>query len=433
MKFYSVRQKNSLVKLQEAVMNGIAPDGGLYMPSQIPRLPDNFFKKAGSMSFQDIAFEISKNFFVPDLPQNVLKKIVEESFNFDLPLIELDKQLYVFELFHGPTCAFKDFAARFMARLLSFFAEKSRQEITILVATSGDTGSAVASGFLNVDNIKVIILYPSGKVSPLQEKQLTGMSGNVIAIEVQGSFDDCQKLAKQTFLDEELRKKMTLTSANSINIARLLPQSFYYVYLCARLKLKNIPLVVSVPSGNFGNLTAGVIAKRMGAPISKFIASTNTNSVVPEYLETGNFKPRTSISTISNAMDVGNPSNFSRMLELYDDDVEKMRADICGAIFSDSQTRDAIANVFNRYQYIMDPHGAVAYLGLIEFIKTFQEYTGVFLETAHPAKFFEEVEKVIKTPVPMPDRLKNYLEREKQAVFLNNDFDELKNFLLRQF
>jgi len=431
MKFYSTQRKSPTIGLQEAVMNGLAPDGGLYMPSQIPHFPNNFFKQANSMSFQDIAFEVGKNFFIPDLPKNTLMGMVRESFNFAVPLVELDKQLYALELFHGPTCAFKDFAARFMACLFGFFAEKSQQEITIIVATSGDTGSAVAHGFSNVNGVKVIILYPSGKVSSLQEKQLTGMGGNITALEVQGTFDDCQKLVKQAFLNRELKEKMTLTSANSINIARLLPQSFYYVYLCVQLNQKKAPIVVSVPSGNFGNLTAGIIAKKMGAPIAKFVASTNSNDIVPKYLQTGYFKPKPSVSTISNAMDVGNPSNFSRMLELYENDVVKMRNDIHGVSFSDVETREAISSVFQRYRYIMDPHGAVAYLGLIDFMKKFKGYMGVFLETAHPAKFFEEVEKIIGVSVSMPDRLKSYLDREKQVILLSNDFSEFKNFLLR--
>lgn len=432
MKFYSTRQNSPLVGLQEAVMSGLAPDGGLYMPIKIPHLPDDFFKHADTMSFQDIAFEVSKKFFMPDVPRDTLMAIIHEAFNFDVLLVELDKQLYVLELFHGPTCSFKDFAARFMARLFGFFAEKSQQEITILVATSGDTGSAVAHGFLNVKGIKVIILYPSGKVSSLQEKQLTGMGGNVTALEVQGVFDDCQKLVKQAFLDKELKEKITLASANSINISRLLPQTFYYLYLGAQLNKKSKPIVISVPSGNFGNLTAGIIAKRMGTPISKFVASTNSNDIVPKYLQTGYFKPKPSVSTISNAMDVGNPSNFSRMLELYDNDVKKMRNDIYGTSFSDEKTKEAILSVFERYNYIMDPHGAVACLGLFEFMKSSPEFLGVFLETAHPAKFSDQVEKTIGESVPMPDRLKTYINRKKQAILLKNTFPELKNFLLNQ-
>lgn len=430
MKFYSTTEKKLLISLQEAVMNGLSLDGGLYMPTDIPLLSEDFFQRAEMMTFEDIAFEASKIFFLPDIPQNILEKIIHQAFNFDLPLININKQIYTLELFHGPTCAFKDFGARFMAHLFGFFAEKSQKEITVLVATSGDTGSAVAHGFLNVKGIKVVILYPSGKVSLLQEKQLTGMGQNVKALEVKGTFDDCQRMVKQAFLDKELKEKITLVSANSINIARLLPQSFYYLYICAQLKKEGKPIVISVPSGNFGNLTAGIIAKKMGAPISKFIASTNQNDVVPEYLRTGKFQSRASISTISNAMDVGNPSNFSRMLELYDNDVEKMKQDICGVSFSDEETKKAISDVFKQYNYIMDPHGAVAYLGLLDFTKDNPEYVGVFLETAHPAKFSLEVEKAIGKPVLIPDRLKIYLDREKQAVLLNNDFLELKNFLL---
>lgn len=431
MKFYSTNKNSPAVDLEEAIMNGLAPDGGLYMPEAIPKLTDDFLNQGSSLSFQDIAFEVGKNFFMPAIPENRLRTIVQEAFNFDVPIVKLDNHLYVLELFHGPTCAFKDFAARLMARLFGFFAEKSQKEITILVATSGDTGSAVAHGFLNVDGVNVVILYPSGKVSPLQEKQLTGMGGNITALEVQGTFDDCQKLVKQAFLNRELRQSINFASANSINVARLLPQSFYYVYLCAQLHKEKLPIAVSVPSGNFGNLTAGIIAKKMGAPIAKFIAATNSNDIVPKYLRTGHFQPEPSISTISNAMDVGNPSNFARMLDLYANDVEKMREDIFGTSFSDNATRKAILTVLQKYHYTMDPHGAVAYLGLQDFLNKSGDYTGIFLETAHPGKFFEEVEKVIKEPVSMPDRLKCYLERDKQAVMLKNEFSELKNFLLR--
>lgn len=443
MKFYSTnRGENSPaqeVDLREAVMNGLAPDGGLYMPITIPHLGDDFWKQSGKMSFRDIAFEMGKSFFVPDVPEGVLKNMIREAFNFEVPLVRLDRNVYVYELSHGPTCAFKDFAARFMARLFAFLFETSRQKMTILVATSGDTGSAVAHGFLNVPGIDVVILYPSGKVSPLQEKQLTGMGGNVTACEVQGSFDDCQKLVKQAFSDLELRGATALASANSINIARLLPQTFYYGYLASRFSPVDEPLIVSVPSGNFGNLTAGIIAKHMGAPISKFVASTNLNDEVPLYLQTGHFEARATIPTISNAMDVGNPSNFSRMLELYDHDVNKMRRDISGMSFSDEQTRDAISKVFETHHYIMDPHGATAYLGLMEYLPcasahlSFGDSVGVFLETAHPAKFSEEVEKVIGQPVPIPTRLSDYLNRKKTATLLPNSFQNLKIFLMKRY
>lgn len=430
MKFYSTNQKNLRVGLREAVMNGLAPDGGLYMPVRIPRMSVNFLKRAGMMSFPEITFEVSKNFFIPDVPRRTLERIVRESFDFEVPIVKLDDNLAVLELFHGPTCAFKDFAARFMARLFGFFVAESKHTTTVLVATSGDTGSAVAHGFLGVEGINVVILYPSGKVSPLQEKQLTGMGRNIYALEVKGTFDDCQKLVKQAFLDEELRMAMTLASANSINIARLLPQSFYHVYYAAKIKQDDTPLVVSVPSGNYGNLTAGIIAKRMGAPIDRFVAATNKNNIIPEYLRTGILRPRASAATISNAMDVGNPSNFARMRELYGNDVAQMRHEIYGASFSDTKTRGAIASVFKKYNYIMDPHGAVAYLGLEEFMRHHKGYAGIFVETAHPAKFAEEVEKVVRRPVLIPNQLKSYLKKEKHAVALPNDFNALKNFLL---
>lgn len=429
MKFYSTKHNSPDVELKEAVMSGLAPDGGLYMPISIPKLGSDFFEQANKMSFSDIAFEVGKHFFAPDVPESVLRSIIGDAFNFEAPLVELNKNIYALELFHGPTLAFKDFGARFMARLLGYFAKESQKKITILVATSGDTGSAVAHGFFNVEGVQVVILYPSKKVSILQEKQLTTMGGNITALEVQGNFDDCQKMAKQAFLDEELKQSMTLVSANSINIARLLPQSFYFIYLCVKLNKLGKPIVVSVPSGNFGNLSAGLIAKKMGAPIYKFVASTNRNDMVPQYLKTGHFESRPSISTISNAMDVGNPSNFARMLELYDNDVEKMRRDIYGVSFSDAQTKEAMAEVFDKYNYIMDPHGAVAYLGLRDYLKSSDEVSGVFLETAHPAKFSDVVEKAIGVAPAMPDRLKAYLGREKQSTLIDNKFSDLKEFL----
>ena len=430
MKFYSTHNKKHMAGLEEALINGLAPDGGLYMPCRLPIFSKDFFINE---SFNGISFEIAKHFFSPEIPEVTLKNIVQEAFNFEVPVVKLNDRVSVLELFHGPTCAFKDFAARFMARVFGFFAETSRKEITILVATSGDTGSAIAHGFLGVSGIKVIILYPSKKVSPLQEKQLTGMGQNITALEVDGSFDDCQKLVKQAFLDQNLRKQIALASANSINIARLLPQSFYYAYACSRYyNQKKGPIVVSVPSGNFGNLTAGIIAKNMGVPISKFVASTNKNDVVPRYLNTGKYYPTPSIATISNAMDVGSPSNFSRILELYQGDLEKIRNDIYGASFSDGVTREAIKKVFDEYDYILDPHGAVAYLGLRNFLNKNPRYAGIFLESASPAKFFEEVEKSINVPVPMPDRLGDYLNREKQTIPLDNNYDRLKDVLLRK-
>lgn len=415
MNFYSTNKKSPIVGLKEALLNGLAPDGGLYMPTEIPKLSDDFLQHAQNLSFPEIAFEVGKNFFTPEVPENIWETIAHEALNFEITLVELDDKFFVCELFHGPTCAFKDVAARVMARLFGHFSQQSDKEMIVLVATSGDTGSAVAHGFFNVPGIRVVILYPSGKVSEIQEKQLTGMGGNVTALEVKGTFDDCQKMVKQAFLDPELAQ-LNLISANSINIGRLLPQTFYYVYLAARLR----QCVVSVPSGNFGNLTAGLIAKRMGAPITKFIAATNQNDTVLIYLQTDIFTPKPSIATISNAMDVGNPSNFARMLELFDHDVEKMRQEIIGVSFSDEQTKNAIAEVKQKYNYLMDPHGAVAYLGLIN--ASDKNQIRVFLETAHPAKFSDKIEP--------PEQLKKYLAREKHAQLISNEFSDLKECLL---
>lgn len=430
MRFYSTNGQSPDVDLAEAVMTGLAPDGGLYMPESLPKLPKNLLMQMGSMPFQDIAFEVSKKLFLEDIPEEILRSIVNEAFNFKVPFTELEKNLYALELFHGPTLSFKDFAARFMARLIAYLKKQSKKQLTVLVATSGDTGSAVAHGFLGLKGINVVILYPSGKVSNVQEKELTTMGKNITTLEVQGTFDDCQKMVKQAFADKNINKNRFLISANSINIARLLPQSFYYFYICAKLKEKGLPMVVSVPSGNFGNLTAGLMAKKMGAPIHKFIASTNDNDTVPRYLETGNFRQKPAIETISNAMDVGNPSNFVRILKLYNDDIERIRQDIYGVSFSDKKTREAIKKVYRKYNYVMDPHGAVAYLGLVEYRKILPDSIGVFLETAHPAKFADVIEKTIKRPVAVPEKLKVYLRREKKSFLIENKFSDLKKFLL---
>jgi threonine synthase len=400
------------------------------MPETIPSLSKRFLENMQDQSFQDIAFGVVRCFFGDDVPDDDLRAIVYSTINFDAPLVPLSESIHVLELFHGPTLAFKDFGARFMAQLMSYFVRDSARELVILVATSGDTGSAVASGFLNVPHIQVVILYPSGKVSPLQEKQLTTMGGNIVALEVQGVFDDCQRLVKQAFVDPELAAHLQLTSANSINIARLIPQAMYYVYAVAQLKNRERPLAISVPSGNFGNLTAGLMAKRMGLPVQKFIAATNRNDVFGEYVRTGTFTPRPSTPTISNAMDVGNPSNFARMLELYDHNVEKMREDIFHASFSDDETRIAITEVFEKYHYILDPHGAVGYLGLSAFLKDRPEYQGIFLETAHPAKFPEIVEEVIGQNVETPARLAEYMTREKHSIKMPNDFLSFKQYLM---
>jgi threonine synthase len=431
MKFYSTNNKNLKVDLKEAVTQGLAPDNGLYMPEHIPVLPKEFFDTIHTKSFRDIAFIVAQNIIGDDVPADELRRIVDHTIQFDAPVVEVDDHAYALELFHGPTLAFKDFGARFMSQLLGYFAKEQSQEIVVLVATSGDTGSAVANGFLGVKGTKVIVLYPSGKVSEIQEKQFTTLGQNVTALEVDGTFDDCQSLVKQAFLDDVLRKKYFLTSANSINIARLIPQSFYYFYAYAQVKDKNKPVVISIPSGNFGNLTGGLLAQRMGLPIERFIATTNVNDVVPEYLKTEVFTPRSSRQTISNAMDVGNPSNFVRLLDLFDNDFARLSKNIVGYAFSDDETRAAMRHIYASTDYVMDPHGAIGYLGLIKYLEERgEDITGIFLETAHPAKFKEVVDETLSRPIDIPLPLQRFLEQPKKSIPMKSDFEGFKDFLL---
>ncbi len=427
--FYSTNKKIKAVTFQEALFKGMPEDNGLFMPSFIPLMESDFFTKIDKISFQDIAFEVARHLLAGEIPEPVLRGIIDDAINFDAPLLELEENLYVMELFHGPTLAFKDFGARFMARVMSYFAGNLKREIYILVATSGDTGSAVASGFLSIPGIKVIILYPSAKVSSIQEKQLTTHGNNITAIEIDGTFDDCQKLVKEAFLDKELTETLSLTSANSINIARLIPQSFYYFY--ASSLVKGRPVIFSVPSGNFGNLTAGLIAKKMGLSVHKFIASTNINDIVPHYLKTGQFICKPSKKTVSNAMDVGNPSNFARILSLYDSDINKIRTDIEGYSFTDEETCRVISELYEKTGYILDPHGATGYLGLKEYEKTHKgNFNRIFLETAHPAKFMDIIEPIIKIPIKLPERLQAVLNKEKKSIFMANDMNTFKSYLL---
>jgi threonine synthase len=433
MKFYSTNNKNNLVSFKEAVIKGIADDGGLFLPVEIPKLPSGFIKNINNYSFAEIAYNVSKTLLEDEIPDRDLKKIIDESINFDVPLIKLQNDsISVLELFHGPTLAFKDFGARFMAKTLSYF-NQNKNEITILVATSGDTGSAVANGFLNADGIKVILLYPSGKVSLIQEKQLTTLNGNITALEIEGTFDDCQRLVKQAFADQEIKKELILSSANSINIARLIPQSFYYFFAYSQIEDWSKPLVFSVPSGNFGNLTGGILAMIMGLPVHKFIAALNINDVFLDYIKKGIFEPKKSIRTISNAMDVGNPSNFFRIQSIFNESYEEIKEKIYAVSFSDEQTKAAIKEVFSKFNYVMDPHGAVGYLALKEFIKDkkAESINGVILETAHPAKFLDDVEDILKIKVEMPERLKHSLELEKKSIRLSSGFEEFKSFLLK--
>lgn len=405
------------------------------MPEEIPILPKSFFDSIDGLSFQEISYEVAKIFCDGEIPDRDLQMIIETALYFPAPLVELSEQLSLLELFHGPTLAFKDFGARFMALTMEYFIKNSNRELIILVATSGDTGSAVANGFFGVGGIKVVLLYPSGKVSYIQEKQLSTLDKNITALEINGTFDDCQRLVKDAFIDAELNAKLNLSSANSINIARLIPQSFYYINAYRQVKDKTMPVVISVPSGNLGNLTAGLFAKKLGLPVEKFIAATNKNNVFTEYLNTAQFIPRKSVQTLSNAMDVGNPSNLERIIELYNGDIEKIRKDIYSKSYSDEATRESIKEVFEKYNYIIDPHGAVGYQALKQFLSSndLKNVNGIVVETAHPAKFKDVVEDVIKHEVKMPERLTDCIEKEKKAILMEKEFSVLKEFLLNNY
>lgn len=427
MKYISTNNSTPAVSFRKAVKMGLAPDKGLFIPEEIPVFPVSFFKELPNLSWAEIAFKVARPFTKEDIPDDILWGIITDALNFNIPLIHLRENIYVLELFHGPTLAFKDVGARFMARCLSYFTNNEDNKITILVATSGDTGSAVANGFLGIESTEVIILYPKGKVSEIQEKQFTTLGGNITALEIDGTFDDCQRLVKTAFSDTELTRRLHLSSANSINIGRLLPQSFYYFYAWAQLGNPEAKPLFSVPSGNFGNLTSGLIAKQMGLPVSGFIASTNINKVVPEYLETGVFTPRPSIQTIANAMDVGNPSNLTRIRYMYHENLRKIREDIRGFSFDEKETRKAIRNIYQTTGYILDPHSAIGYLGLLTNNKN--DIPGVFLSTAHPAKFRDVVaEETGKLP-EIPERLKHCINKTSQAIPLGKDYATLKDYL----
>ncbi|MBV6881137.1 threonine synthase [Epilithonimonas ginsengisoli] len=434
MKYISTRKQEE-TNIKIAILKGLADDGGLFMPEYIPQLEADFFENLPNLSLQEIGFRVAKEFLGESISDDNLKEIIDEVLNFEIPAVKISDNIYSLELFHGPTMAFKDVGARFMARMMAYFSEG--KPMKVIAATSGDTGSAVASGFFNVPGIEVYILYPKGKVSPLQEKQLTTWGGNIKALEIDGTFDDCQALAKQILSDEELNQKFTLTSANSINIARLIPQSFYYFWAFAQLQKLRKPIVFSVPSGNFGNLTAGLFAKKMGLPIHQFIASTNANDVVPKFLETGNYESKPSKQTISNAMDVGNPSNFERMKSLFNDDVSEFKIEIESYSFSDEETKQTMIKVKNEFDYTLDPHGAVAYLGLetlrqAQSDKKNESFIGVLLETAHPAKFVEVVEEVLKEKIEIPEKLEAFNKKEKQSVEFSADFEVVKQFLMEE-
>lgn len=433
MKYYSTNQQAPIATLEKAVVKGLAEDKGLYMPEHIKPLPKEFFDNIANLSFQEIAYTVADAFFGEDVPAEDLKRIVYDTLSFDVPAVKVTDSIYSLELFHGPTLAFKDVGARFMARLLQYFLKKEgKGEVNVLVATSGDTGSAVANGFLGVDGIHVYVLYPKGKVSPIQECQFTTLGQNITAVEVDGVFDDCQALVKSAFMDADLNAHMRLTSANSINVARFLPQSFYYFYAYAQMKKLGLAdqLVVCVPSGNFGNICSALFGKKMGLPIKRFIAANNANDIFFKYLQTGKYEPKASVQTIANAMDVGDPSNFARIYDLYGKDHAAICADISGATYADSQIADTIRQVEATTGYVCDPHGACGFRALQEGLEPGE--TGIFLETAHPAKFKDTVDSILGKSIDIPAKLQAFMQGTKQSTPMTRHFADFKQYLLAE-
>jgi threonine synthase len=436
MKFYSLNKKSPVVSFKEATILGQAPDKGLYFPEHIPVFDPSFFKEIEKLSNEEIAFQVIHPYVSEDIPADELKRIVAETINFPIPLVNVNSTISSLELFHGPTLAFKDVGARFMSRCLGYFAQNSRDaksgiNVTVLVATSGDTGGAVANGFYNVEGVDVVILYPSGKVSSVQEKQLTTLGKNIRALEVNGSFDDCQQMVKQAFADEALNEKLFLTSANSINVARWLPQQFYYFFAYKQWKEKNNPPVISVPSGNFGNICAGILAHISGLPVSHFIAACNANDIVTVYMNTQNYQPKKAVSTLSNAMDVGNPSNFIRILELFDNKFLSLKEKLSSISITDEETKATIKTIKQSQNYLLDPHGAVGYLALERYLNQHPEQKGFFVETAHPVKFYDVVEPVIGEKIPLPASVEEIIYKEKVSTKIDADYNLLKEFLLK--
>ena len=437
MRYYSTNGKAPVADLSKAVIKGLAEDRGLYMPEHINTLPMDFFDNMGTMSFQEIAYKVADAFFGEDVEADALRKIVYDTLSFDCPVVKVEENIYALELFHGPTLAFKDVGARFMARLLQYFINKQQggdqREVNVLVATSGDTGSAVANGFLGVEGIHVYVLYPKGKVSHIQESQFTSLGRNITAIEVDGVFDDCQRLVKSAFMDEELNQHMRLTSANSINVARFLPQAFYYFNAVARMSAishQTSNIVMCVPSGNFGNICSALFGHTMGLPISRFIAANNANDVFYQYLQTGQYNPKPSVQTLANAMDVGDPSNFARILDLYDHSHERITQLISGCTYSDDQIRETMRQCYQNTGYVLDPHGACGYRALKEQLRKGE--VGIFCETAHPAKFKEKVDEILGADIQIPDRLAAFMRGEKQSVAMSKEFADFKDYLLKQ-
>jgi threonine synthase len=428
MKYYSLNHNTPNVTFQEAVIQGLAPDKGLYFPESITPIPSSFFDTIQSLSNEEIAYQVIQQFVGNEIPEVNLRQIIAETLCFDFPTVQVEHNIYALELYHGPTMAFKDVGARFMSRCLAYFnKDKKDSKNTVLVATSGDTGGAVASGFLGVQGVEVVILYPSGKVSDIQERQLTTLGQNISALEVEGVFDDCQDMVKRAFLDDSLTHK-NLTSANSINIARWLPQMFYFFFAYKQLKSHCKPLLFSCPSGNFGNICAGIMAKKLGLPIEHFVAATNANDTVPRFLENGKYDPKPSVATISNAMDVGNPSNFIRIQELYNHDLAQFGKDFSSYTYTDAETKAAMISIYNKSGYIAEPHGAVGYLGLKKEMRQYNNAIGIFLETAHPIKFLDTVEPVLNLKLPIPTQIESVINATKVSVKIAN-YEDLKKFL----
>ena len=425
MRYYSLNNSSPLTSFKKAVQNGIAPDRGLYFPEEIIPISEDFINNIRDYSNEEIAYEVIKQFIGDEIPANILKEIIKKTISFDFPVVNLDQNIGSLELFHGPTMAFKDVGARFMSQCLEYFNRGKTEDITVLVATSGDTGGAVANGFLNAKGVQVVILYPKGKVSEIQEKQLTTLGNNITALEVDGVFDDCQEMVKSAFLDKDISRN--LTSANSINVARWLPQMFYFFFAYKQVSKQYKDIVFSVPSGNFGNICAGLLAQKLGLPIKHFIASTNINDTVPQYLLNGNYDPKPSKATISNAMDVGNPSNFIRIQELFDKNLSSLKKSFSSYSFSDDETKIMMKSIYDKFNYISEPHGAIGYLGLQKHGLETNEF-GVFLETAHPVKFLDVVEETLTVNVEIPPQIKEVMSKEKVSILISN-YQELKNFL----
>jgi len=429
-KYYSTNKQTPLTSFKEATIRGQAPDRGLFFPERIPQVDKGLIEKISDFSDEEIAYRVIAPYVGSEIPEEKLRQIVSETVNFPIPLIQVNDSIFSLELFHGPTLAFKDIGARFMSRCLGYFVKDDSRKVTVLVATSGDTGGAVANGFYNVDGVEVVILYPSGKVSPVQEKQLTTLGNNIHALEVTGTFDDCQQMVKQAFADKELTQKKFLTSANSINVARWLPQQFYYFFAYKQWLEKDSPLVISVPSGNFGNICAGILAMQSGLPVDHFIAACNVNDIVSDYLETQELKPRQAVATLSNAMDVGNPSNFVRILEIFQHQFPALKSKLSSFSITDAETESVIDEVFKKYQYTLDPHGAVGYLALQRYLTEHSNAKGIFLETAHPVKFPEAVEQATGQKIKLPEHISEIMDREKISTVISPEYEALRNFLL---